>query len=123
MILLADVVAIWWAMGNPKRVPRAMMVWLHYLVWIGLLIMIASGLVMFSTYQSYLLTLPTFYLKMSFVTALVLNGVFIQQHYLVATLREFCSLEISERWPLFISGIVSFLGWCGAALCGLLLFA
>lgn len=122
LIVLADMVALGWLVGKPKRVSRKVMSTFHYLVWVGLFLMMSSGSIMFLSYQTYLLTLPTFYLKMSFVATLVLNGFVIDRHHLVASECEFSALDKSERRPLLISGAVSFLAWCGAAICGLLLF-
>lgn len=120
-IVIFDLIALGWAMGKPERLPRAAVAAFHYMIWIGLLLMISSGLVMFSTYREYLLTVPAFYAKMVFVGALVVNGFIIGKHHLIAAERAFASLSREERLPLFASGAVSALGWLGACICAYLL--
>jgi hypothetical protein len=93
----------------------------YYPCWAGLLIMAASGVTMFLSYKDFLLYTPTFYVKMLFVGTLFINAFFIGKFLKVATERPFSALTKKEKFPLFLSGAFSTIGWVGAISCGLIL--
>lgn len=121
LIIMFDLMALGWVVGKPERIPRVIVTIAHFTVWYGLALMIGSGLIMFSVYHAYLLTLKVFYLKMFFVAALIVNGFIIGRHYLIAAEHTFASLSKSMRLPLFISGAVSVASWVGVIICALML--
>lgn len=114
LVLYTDKVGLSWMRGTIETIPAKKLTMLHRLVWTGLGIMIASGVTMFIPLQSYLLTVPAFYIKMGFVLVLVINAFAIGRLMHVATERPFAELSAAERWPLFISGTLSTISWIGA---------
>ncbi len=120
-VIIADVHALLWTLGKIPILPRKRMVFLHYLVGVGLFTSIVSGAIMFWPLQDYLLTVPAFWAKMTFVLALVINSFIISKHLHTSITRSFSSLTKKERLPLFVSGGVSAVGWAGAFVSALFL--
>jgi hypothetical protein len=119
-VLYADEQALFWMIGKKNTLPQGHIDVLHIWVSIGLSAVIATGGLLFLKRQ-YLLHDTTFLTKMVFVAALVINGFFIDKLSTTVTNRPFRELSSRERFPLLVSGAVSFCGWAGAGLCGLLL--
>lgn len=86
----------------------------HTAVWTGLAITLCAGLLMFSTYSAYLLSLPAFRIKMILIVMLIINAIFIGQHMRKATEQTFVSLPKTEKISLVVSGMISTTGWFGA---------
>jgi len=114
IILYSDHLGLSWIQGKRETLPTKKMVLLHRLVWVGLAIMVASGVVLFLDLKDYLLTTPAFYVKMFFVATLVVNALFIGKFMRVATEKPFAVLSNNERLSLLISGAVSTISWIGA---------
>lgn len=93
----------------------------HHGSFIGLGLMIFTGLILFWPMREFLLTRPQFYAKMGFVTALFINGFVIGHLSKVSTSKSFASLTLGEKIPLFISGGVSTISWIGATIAALFL--
>lgn len=120
-VLATDLLALLWVLGKRETLPLWLMRTLHSVIWAGLLIMIVSGGTMFLSYREYLLTVPAFYIKMSFVLALIVNAFVIGKHLHIACERSYASLSREERQPLFISGAVSTISWIGVICAALML--
>ncbi len=121
-ILFADHMGFGWIRGktptlNPKTLVRT-----HWVVGISLGAMLGSGSVLFWNAHQYLLTDPTFYIKMTFVLALIINSFVIERFLNVATTQPFATLTKKQKLPLIISGAVSTLSWIGAATTAFFLF-
>lgn len=82
----------------------------------GLVGMILTGFIMFWPMRDYLLDRWQFLLKMSFVLALVANGFVIGSIQKIATRKRYEELTRNEKLPMLISGVVSTVGWAGAAI-------
>lgn len=121
-ILYADTLAFSWMRGKKDTLWRTHLLRAHYIVSAALILLILSGTYLFWPMHTYLLHQPLFYLKMSFVLALVINSFVINKIMHVSTHKTFKSLEQMERLPLFISGTVSAVCWLGAGVSALLLF-
>ncbi len=121
IVLYTDHLGLWWMLGKVPTLAAQKLRVLHRFVWIGLMLMLASGFTMFLSYKDFLLYTPIFFVKMFFVAVLVLNAFAIGKFVHVATEKPFGSLSKEERLPLFISGALSTLGWGGAIICGLIL--
>jgi uncharacterized membrane protein len=93
--------------------------WSHRLVWAGLILMLMTGVVLILESWAYYLQEPVFYLKMGFVLILILNAFAIGKLSRVATERAFFELTGEERRTLLLSGVLSAVGWFGAAGIGL----
>lgn len=121
VILYTDSLGMSWMRGKRETLPRAKIARLHSIVWVGLGIMIATGITMFIPLRDYLLYTPSFYVKMGFVAALIINATFIGRFMHIASERPFEALTQKERLPLFISGTISTISWIGAIVSALLL--
>jgi hypothetical protein len=121
-ILLADHAAFLWMRGRDRVSHRNSLLRLHWMVTAGLTGLVLTGLYLFWPLRGYLLGQPLFWLKMTFVAALIINSFFIERFLHIAMTRSFASLTKHEKTPLFISGAVSTLSWLGAASCAILLF-
>ncbi len=98
---------------NPRRVSI-----LHQVVLLGLIIMIVTGTMLAIPVWSFLKYETEFYIKMGFVSALVINAFVIGRFIPTATERAFATLTSHEQKILLGSGTVSVIGWIGAAVIG-----
>lgn len=122
VIMLADKQALSWMRGkqltlNPKRLHLY-----HWLTWLGLIVLIITGSIMFWPRADYLLREPLFIMKMLFVGMLVVNAILIGRLMNVAVSRPFASLSKAELLPLFASGAISMTAWVGAAIIAVSIF-
>lgn len=120
-IFHADHMGFNWVRGKVDKLDESMVKKYHYGSFIGLGLMIFTGFILFWPMREFLLSRPQFYVKMGFVTALLINGVVIGYLSKISTVRTFASLTLREKIPLFISGAISTLSWIGAGLGGLFL--
>ena len=120
-VIVTDIAALLWVAGKKETLSFGVLRTLHMLVWVGLVLMMLSGGTMFLSYREYLLSVPAFYIKMGFVSALVVNAFVIGKHLHIASERSFASLSRVERRPLLISGIVSTVSWIGVVSAALML--
>lgn len=120
-IFQADHLGFKWMRGTRAMLDKAVLEKYHLRVWIGLLGMIATGLLLFWPMREYLLARPQFYLKMAFVATLIINAFVIGHLQTKATRSTYASLSFKEKLPLFISGAVSTCCWLGAATTALFL--
>ena len=116
IILYTDHLGAHWILKKDVTLPVKRLRILHYTVLAGLLVMIGSGLTLFSTVSGYLLTVPAFYVKIFFVTTLVINSFFIGTLLHIAVTKPFNDTSLRERVLLTLSGSASTLGWIGAIL-------
>lgn len=120
-ILRADYFGMSWIQGKKKTLDQKTLTQLHRHTWVGLSLMIITGILLFLPMKDFLLARPQFYLKMAFVVTLICNGFVIGHLQKVATMKSFNSLSAKEKMPLFISGAVSTISWMGAAITALFL--
>lgn len=120
-VFRADHLGLSWMRGKVMVLDVAKVGKYHKNIWIGLGLMVFTGLFLFWPLSEYLLTRPQFYMKMWFVGVLVINGLAIGRLNKIAQVKAFSALTSKEKLPLLMSGIISTLGWLGAALGGLFL--
>ena len=118
VILYSDHEAFSYFRGKKQLLDKRKMELLHYVVWAGLLIMIASGLKLALPAWEYYISEPSFLIKMGFVLVLIVNGVFIGRLTPIASERPFSDLAARGRLSLLLSGSLSTMGWIGAAVIG-----
>lgn len=116
LVVATDTLGLLWVLGKKETLSLRLLETLHRLVWLGLMTMLLSGATMFLSYKDYLLTVPAFFVKIGFITALVVNAVVIGRHLHIPSERSFISLSPRERVPLYVSGAVSTISWVGAIL-------
>jgi hypothetical protein len=114
-IFHADHMGFNWISGKAQTLNASEVTKYHKGSWIGLGLMILTGLFLFYPLREFLLTRPQFYVKMAFVITLICNGLVIGKLQHIAIEKPFASLSNSQKLPLFISGVVSTLSWLGAA--------
>lgn len=110
-----------WLLGKQQVLNKKRVETLHIIVSIGLAGVLLTGGLLFISRASFLLTEPAFLVKMAFVLALIINGFFIGIVSETATHTPFKMLSKKQRAGLLLSGLVSGVGWTGAAICGLVL--
>lgn len=113
-ILLADHKAFRWFSGKELTLDRTILLKYHHHVLAGLSLMVITGATLFWPMREYLLTSNVFYLKMFFVSVLVVNSFFIGRLMNLAVVKTYGELSLGERFPLVISGVASTFGWLGA---------
>jgi hypothetical protein len=114
-IVHADHLGFQWIRGKVLKLDEKKVYKYHKGSWIGLSLMITTGLLLFWPMREFLMTRPQFYIKMAFVVTLIVNGFVIGSLQKTATTKMFTSLTTREKIPLFVSGAVSTLAWFGAA--------
>jgi uncharacterized membrane protein len=114
VIIRADKYGFSWIRGRVQVLDAKVLHKFHYQAWAALCFMIVTGLTLFYPIREFLLSRPEFYIKMSFVFALIVNGLVIGHLQTVAIKKSFASLQAKEKIPLFISGAVSTISWLGA---------
>jgi hypothetical protein len=120
-IIAADSQGLRWLLGWRERIAVSYVHFWHRWVWVGISVSMVSGFYMFWPVREYLLTQPTFLLKVALVLMLFLNALFIGKHMLLATTQPFAALAPQQRRTLLVSGAVSTLGWVSVATLGFLL--
>ena len=120
-VIGTDMLGLAWLLGKVATLPFRVMRTLHRMVWTGLILMLLSGGTMFLSYREYLLSVPAFYIKITFVITLIVNAFFIGKQMGIASTRSFSSLTRAERLPLLISGAVSTVAWIGTISAALML--
>lgn len=118
MIVYADHEAFSYIRSKKLLLNPHTTLWLHRGVWVGLLLMIGSGILMFLPFKEYYLTDSAFLIKMCMVAALVVNAVLIGKLSSIASRLPFAELPSQTKISLMISGAVSSAGWIGAAIIG-----
>ena len=103
-----------WIRGKTQKLDEKKVKKIHRNTWIGLLLMIATGSVLFWQEHEYLLGRVQFFVKMAFVITLIINGLVLGKIQQVAINYEWENLTFKQRIPLIISGGVSTLAWLGA---------
>jgi len=117
-VLRADHLGLNWIKGTVKILDAQEVKKYHYSISVGLGLMVVTGLTMFWPLREYLLTRPQFYVKMAFVTTLIINSFVIGSLQKKATTRTFSSLSFKEKRALFITGGISSACWVLTALAG-----
>lgn len=114
VVVSTDLYALQWVIGwkealSPKILRRA-----HRTVWVGLIVTMSAGFLLFLPYDAFLLSDFAFRLKMLFVAMLVVNALVIGSHIDEATKGPFAALTPRKKLVLITSGLVSTGGWIGA---------
>lgn len=120
-IVAADSQGARWLLGWRDTLNARYLHFWHRWVWVGIAVSVASGFYMFWPVREYLITQPTFLLKVSLVLVLCLNALFIGKHMLVAATQPFATLAWPQKRALLASGAVSTLCWMSVATLGFLL--
>ena len=96
------------------------------MVWIGVLLMVISGALLFFEFPDRYLASGKFLAKMTLVAILIINGAFFHWFHL-PRLRRYLDADLStlpefkKHFPtLLVSGAVSSVSWLGALLLGVL---
>jgi hypothetical protein len=115
VIVCADTQAFSWMSGRKETLDAERLHVYHGLMWLGLALMIGTGLMLFWPAREYLIGNPVFLAKMAFVVVLIGNGFIIGNLMEIAKTRPYKSLTSREKIPIFLSGAVSTIAWISAA--------
>lgn len=117
-IIRSDWMGSSWMRGKVNTIDPVKLGSLHKQAWVGLLLMIVTGAVLFSQNTDTLLASGPFYVKMTCVLALalVINAFVIGRFMKIATQKKFSEVNGGDKAKLFLSGFVSIFGWVTAFL-------
>ncbi len=118
VILFADHEGFSYMRGKKQTLSHKLTQFFHYGVWVGLCLMITTGVFLALPAWEFYLKDPVFLLKMFFVLVLVVNGVFIGKFTALASEKPFAELPSRMQHTLRVSGALSTIGWVGAAVIG-----
>lgn len=111
IIFLADKEAFAWLRGRKETLNVRRLNTYHFLMWVGLLGLIGTGVWMSVPMYAYLLSQPLFIIKLLFVGILFVNAILVGRLMHVALVKPFRTLSWSEKMPLFLSGALSAFSW------------
>lgn len=118
VILYSDHQGFAYFRGTKQTLSPVFIHWAHILVWVGLTGMIVTGAALLIPQWEFMLQRPEFFVKMGFVGVLIVNAFAIRKLSRIAAERPFTLLTREERQSLMISGVLSTVGWVGAAFIG-----
>lgn len=120
-LFLSEKEAILWLRGKKETLDKEMLRKYHRRMWVGLLLMMVTGFILFWSDRDILPSIPAFQLKMFFVFCLLINAFALGKLMPIAAIRSYKSLSVKEKTPLMISGGISFACWLGAFICAFFL--
>lgn len=118
VILYSDHQGFLYFRGKKATLSLSFVNWSHRLVWLGLGLIISTGSILVSFNVERYVADPAFFLKMSFVGVLIMNGLAIGALSHKASTTPFAALSQEEQRTLLVSGALSFMGWVGAFVIG-----
>ncbi|MEY2640914.1 MAG: hypothetical protein RL150_307 [Candidatus Parcubacteria bacterium] len=118
VILYADHMGFQYMTGRKQTLPAKTLAWTHWIVTIGLVLLIITGALITIPMWAVMLENPLFYAKLAFVATLVLNGLFIGKLMQKATVGPYAMLQKSEQHMLLVSGALSACSWVATILIG-----
>ena len=122
VILLADKQGFAWVSGKAPVLDRKVLSRYHALTWVGLAILILTGVLLLLPRADFLLRQPLFAIKLLFVGILVVNAVLIGRFMDAAVTRPFSRMTFRELSPLLLTGAISMFAWAGAIITALAVF-
>jgi len=120
-VAYADVQGYSWYSGKKRLLEGAILSRLHIWIYICLAGIISTGTLMALSRPSRYLSSPFFFMKMFFVTTLLVNSVVIGSHMKKAFAQSYNSLPEGEKRLILASGVISGIAWAGAILGGLVI--
>ncbi|MDP3958200.1 MAG: hypothetical protein Q8Q36_01905 [bacterium] len=114
VVLYADHLGFQYFRGRRQTLDGRLMFRLHRTVWAGLIVIMATGFIMFWPARETYLSYAPFLTKMGFVAIIVVNAFFIGKLLPLASGRPFAALTEGEKRKLLVSGAFSSIGWVGA---------
>jgi hypothetical protein len=122
VVLTADHYGYSWISGHEAVLKEEKLKKLHMYTWIGILMTIMTGGILFYKDYETLLSSQIFLVKLAFVGTLVVNSFSVGILKDLATKTKFSNLSIKEKTSLFISGGTSSACWLGALLCAFFIY-
>ena len=113
-IVKSDHYGYQWFRGQIAVLDARKITHLHTAVTVGLTGMFVTGFILFLPARDYYVMQSGFFIKMSFILALVVNSFFIHHLMHIALTKPFSQTTTRERVFLFVSGGVSTVSWFGA---------
>lgn len=112
---LADKDALAWIRGKKVTLDKKTLRSYHVLIWIGLVVLVVTGVFLFYPMRAFLLADLLFDIKLLFVAMLMLNAFLIRRVMDLALERPYATLGNAEKRALFASGAISVFSWACAA--------
>lgn len=120
-ILYSDHKAFGYFRGTHQTLSMRFITWSHRIVWVGLILIILTGVTLVLPAWEYYLSESIFYVKMGFVLTLIMNAFAIGNLSKKAHTTPYAQLTKSEQTTLLVSGGLSVIGWISAIAIGLFL--
>jgi hypothetical protein len=111
VILYADHLGFMYFSGRRATLDRKKVAWSHWLVFLGLTLLIVTGIMLTVRAWDVFLSDPFFYTKIAFVATLFINGIFITSLMNKAMVTPYVLLSRSEKRLLLSSGAISTMSW------------
>ncbi len=121
VIFLADKEAMAWIRGSKMYLDEKRLRIYHYLTWLGLLLLISSGILLVYSAYGYYFSNPFFIIKLLFVGILLTNAILLGRFMPLATKRSYNGLTTDEKLPLLASGVISTFAWASVIFIGFFL--
>lgn len=121
VILYADHMGFLYFTGRSQTLDPKKVVVTHRFVFLGLLLLIVTGVLLTLRSWAVWFENPFFYAKLAFVMILLVNGFFIERLMHKATTTPYAMLLGSERRLLVVSGALSAIGWIVSIIIGFFL--
>lgn len=118
VVLYADHMGFQYMTGKIQTISTKKLMWTHWLVVIGLFLLIVSGVIITIPVWAIMFENPLFYAKLAFVVTLLVNGFFIGELMNKASVTPFANLSAPEKRLLFVSGAISACSWGATILIG-----
>lgn len=112
-VVYADHLALAWILGKKKNLSESVLRQIHRSLYIGITVMVLTGIYLFIPSRAYLLYETAFFIKMFFVATLIINSLCIGKFLPLATKTAFQDLSTNKRFVLLLSGTVSTCCWLG----------
>lgn len=110
-ILYSDYSGFKYFTGRSQLMSHKKMNLLHKLVFIGLFLLITTGVITLVPRWAIMFEKPFFYIKIAFVLTLLVNGLFIGKLLEKATTTPYTNLPKQDKVFLMTSGAISAVSW------------
>ena len=116
LVIYTDHYGLSWLRGKLNVLDKNKIERLHKAIYLGIGIMLITGIYLFWPNKDYLMYVKEFWLKMLFVATLITNSFLISKLMPISFSKAFDLLSARERLPLYISGFISSLAWIATIL-------
>jgi flagellar motor component MotA len=122
VVVYSDHQGFLWFIGKNRLADKRKTELGHKLALWGFLLICVSGFLLFFPMKDFLLKDTVFIVKMVFVVAVGINGLFIGKLSQIAINKSFVEISKKEKTVLFLSGAISTISWISAGVLAFFIF-